>query len=60
MKFIEMINGENSDFQKIVEINAGAAIYLSGISNNLTDGFKLAKNVIDKKISKNYFQKLIN
>ena len=59
-EFINMLNGSNKKFQNIVEINAGAALYISGITKNLKDGFSLAKNVIDKKISINYLNKIIN
>ena len=59
-KFIEMLNGMNLNFQKIVELNAGAALYLSGKTNNLKDGFKLAKHVIEQKISLRYLENLIN
>ena len=58
-KFLEMLNGSNLKFQHIIELNAGAALYLADIVKDLKNGFQLAKNVIDKKISKNYFQKLI-
>ena len=58
-KFLEMLDGSNKKFQHIVELNAGAALYIADITKNLKDGFQLAKNVIDNKISKNYFQKLI-
>ncbi len=58
-KFIEMIDGKNEKFQHIVELNAGAALYISGISKNLKDGFELARNVIEKKITKDYLKKLI-
>ena len=33
------------NFQKIVEINAGAALYLGKIADNLKEGFDLAKKV---------------
>ena len=46
-KFTEMLEGTNSSFQKIVEINAGATLYISGITNNLKDGFELAKKTIN-------------
>ena len=59
-KFIEMIEGQNLPFQKIVELNAGAALYLSGITKNLKDGFELANKVIINKKTKNYFENLIN
>ena len=59
-KFLEMLDGQNKKFQHIVELNAGAAIYLSGIANNLKEGFNLARYVIEKKISKNYLKKIIS
>jgi anthranilate phosphoribosyltransferase len=59
-KFKEMLNGSNKNFQKIIEINAGATLYLSGISKDLKEGFHLAKKVIDEKKTKNYLTKLIS
>ena len=59
-KFTEMLEGTNSSFQKIVEINAGATLYISGITNNLKDGFELAKKTINEKLSKKYLKKLIS
>ena len=56
--FLKMIEGSYPQFQKIVELNAGAALYLSGKVNNLKDGFALAKKVIDEKITKNYLHKI--
>ena len=53
-----MLDGEFKEFQHIVELNAGAALYLSGKVNNLKDGFDLAKKVIDEKITKNYLHKI--
>ena len=57
--FIEMIEGPNNSFQKIVELNAGAALYLAGKAKNLKDGFELAKQVIVNKKSKKYIENLI-
>ena len=59
-KFIEMLNGENINFQHIVELNAGATLYLSNKSKNLKEGFKLARYVIEQKISKNFLEKIIS
>ena len=58
--FLDMLEGPNNSFQKIVELNAGAAIYLSGLVNNLKDGFELAKQSIINKKTKNYFFDLLN
>jgi len=59
-KFLEMLDGSNIKFQHIVELNAGAVLYLADIVKNLKDGFGLAKKVIDNKTSKKYLEKLIN
>ncbi len=58
--FNKMINGDYKNFQKIVEINAGAAIYLSGLTENLKESFELAKKVIEEGITKNFVNSLIN
>ena len=57
--FIDMLEGPNNSFQKIVEINAGAALYVSGVVKNLSDGFKLAEKTINSKKSKKFFENLI-
>ena len=59
-KFIEMLDGNNKKFQHIVELNAGAALYLSDITKNLNDGFKLSRYVIENKITKNYLKKILS
>ena len=58
--FLEMLEAPNNSFQKIVELNAGAAIYLAGLVNSLKDGFALSKQTINSKKSKNYFLNLLN
>ena len=57
--FLEMIEGRNKSFQKIVELNAGAAIYLSGSVKNLKEGFEMANQVIVSGQSKEFFNKLV-
>ena len=57
--FLNILNNPNNSFQKIVELNAGAALYLAGKTNNLKDGFDLAKHTINSKKSKNYFENLL-
>ena len=59
-EFIKMLNGNNKKFQYIVELNAGAALYIGKKTKNLKEGFELARYVIENKISKNYLKKLIN
>ena len=58
--FIEMINGNNEPYQNIVEINAGAAIYLGGKAKNLKEGFALAHKVINEKITRDFVNSVIN
>ncbi len=58
--FRKMINGDYMLYQKIVELNAGATIYLSGLVNDLREGFLLAKKVIDDGITKNFVKKITN
>jgi anthranilate phosphoribosyltransferase len=43
---MKMINGDYNHFQKIVEINAGAAIYLSGKAINIKEGALIAEKSI--------------
>ena len=59
-KFLEMLDGQNKKFQHIIELNAGTAIYLSGITNNVKEGFNLARHVIENKITKKYLKKIIS
>ncbi len=58
--FNKMINGDYKKFKMIVEINAGAAIYLSNLRSNLKDSIELAKKNIDEGITKNFVKSLIN
>ena len=58
LKFVEMLDGLNHDFQSIIELNAGAALYLAKKTKNLKEGFDLAKNVIENKISKKYLESI--
>ena len=57
--FIQMIEAPNNSFQKIIELNAGAALYLSGKTKNMKDGFELARQTIISKKSKYYFENLL-
>ncbi len=58
--FWDMINGNNEPYQNIVAINAGAAIYLSGKTKDLKDGFKLAHKVLDEGITKDFVYSITN
>ena len=57
--FIDMIESPNNSFQKIVELNTGAALYISGLAINLKEGFELARQTIASKKSKKYFENLL-
>ncbi|MBI28714.1 MAG: anthranilate phosphoribosyltransferase [Pelagibacteraceae bacterium] len=56
---IKMLMGKHSVFQKIIEINAGATIYLSGKAKNIKDGSEIAKKAIDSRQSLSYLEELI-
>ncbi len=58
--FIDLLEAPNNSFQKVIEINSGAGLYLSGITKNLKDGFDLAKQTILNKKAKEYLQNLIS
>ena len=57
--FIELINAPNNSFQKIVELNTGAALYLAGKAKNLKEGFELARTTIVNLKTKKYFEELL-
>ena len=58
-EIMKMLNNENINFQKIVEINSGATIYLSGLAKNIKEGTIIAKKHIDEGKSKQYVNSLI-
>ncbi|PPR47486.1 MAG: Anthranilate phosphoribosyltransferase [Alphaproteobacteria bacterium MarineAlpha5_Bin9] len=58
-KFYEMLDGKNKNLQKIIEINAGAAIYVSGTVKSLQEGFLKAKFVLDNNITKSYLPQIL-
>ena len=58
--FIKMIEGNYKNFQYIIELNSGAALYLSNKVKNLKEGFDLARKVIIEGKTKEYLNKLIN
>ena len=57
--FLNMLDGKYKKFQKIIEINAGAALYLSNIAKDLKEGFEIAKKAIDQGVTKKYLNRLI-
>ena len=44
--FIKMLNNQDEAAVNIVSLNAGAAIYISGIKNDLKSGIEFAKEII--------------
>ena len=58
--FMKMINGEYNHFQRIVEINAGAAIYLSGKSSDIKEGALIAKKIITEGKTKDFISSITN
>ena len=58
--FMKMINGEYKKFQKIVEINAGAALYIGGKASNIKEGAIIAEKFINEGKTKEYISKVTN
>ncbi|MBT5213263.1 MAG: anthranilate phosphoribosyltransferase [Pelagibacteraceae bacterium] len=58
--FMKMINGKYDQFQKIVEINAGAAVYLSGKASNIKEGALIAQKSITEGKTKNFISSITN
>ena len=58
--FIKMINGDYPQFQKIVEINAGAAIYLADKAKNIKEGALIAQKSITEGITKEFLSSITN
>ncbi len=55
-----IFDGEKGPPRDIVALNAGAAIYVSGISESIKDGVGLAQRVIDSGDAKKKLQQLID
>ncbi len=58
--FLKMINGKYGHFQKIVEINAGAAIYLSGKAKDIKEGALIAQKSINEGKTKDFISSITN
>ena len=58
--FMKMINREYDTFQKIVEINAGAAIYLAGKASNIKEGALIAQKSIAEGKTKDFISRITN
>ena len=50
---------EKKKFQKIVEINAGAALYLVGMAKNIKEGSEIVAKTIDEGKTKNFITKML-
>jgi len=59
-EIMKMLNKQNMNFQKIIEINAGATIYLSGNAKSIKEGAEIAKKYINDGSAKFYIEKLKN
>ena len=58
--FNKMINGNFPQFQNIVEINAGAALYVAGKASNIKEGSIIAAKSIVEGKSKDFISKIIS
>ena len=58
--FLKMIDGNFKQFQNIVELNAGAAIYLSGKCSNIKEGALIANKIISEGKTKEFITKITN
>lgn len=56
---IDILDGKPSTARDIAILNAGAAIYVSGLSNDLKTGVQKAATVVDDGSAKNKLQQLI-
>ena len=58
--FLKMINGDNKKFQSIVEINAGATLYLAGMAKSIKEGSQIVAKAINEGKTKSFITKIIN
>ena len=58
-KILRLLNGEDGPFKDIVVLNSAAAIYVSGIANNIEEGLKLANESINNRKAEQSLFKLI-
>ena len=54
-----VFDNANNAAKSIVSLNAGAAIYVSGISDSIKAGVEMAKNIIESGAAKKKFEMLI-
>ena len=61
LKLIQQaLRGEAGSAKNIIALNAGAALYVSGIANNLDKGIKIALDIMDSGKANVKLQQLIN
>ena len=58
--FLNLLESPNNSFQKIVELNAGAAIYIAGLVNSLKEGFEKSRQLIKSGKTKEFFLNIVN
>jgi len=59
IKMKSVLDGEESPAKDIISLNAGAAIYTAGITDNLESGINKAQQTIDSGDAKSKFEALI-
>ena len=58
-KILRLLNGEDGPFKDIVVLNSAAAIYVSGVANNIEEGLKLANESLNNRKAEQSLFKLI-
>ena len=58
-KLLAVLNNETGAPRDIVQLNAGAAIYVAGLANTLKEGVRKAGQVIESGAAKNKLEQLI-
>ncbi len=59
-QFLHILDSPNNSFQKIVEINAGAALYVGGKASNINEGSIIAAKTINEGKTKEFISKIIS
>jgi len=58
-KILAILDGERGSARDIAVLNAGAAIYVSGLAGNIEKGLHLAEKLIDSGEARNKLEELI-
>ena len=58
-KILRLLNGEDGPVKDIVVLNSAAAIYVSGVANNIEEGLKLANESLNNRKAEQSLFKLI-